>query len=118
MIHLVIVLDNNTLLEITWEDNLKYVHFVFDSEDDCCEDCLSFVLRDAQTFMNPETKFKYGIGARFSTYEERMKHSDIEPIDMRHPIQKDEIVRMYNFENNNDMSENTFDYSAVRMNTV
>lgn len=68
--------------------------------------------------MIPDSKFKYGIGAKFSTYEERMKNIDIKPINMRDSIQNIEIVKLYNFKNRNDMSVNKFDYSLVRENTV
>ncbi len=113
-----IPLKSNDLLEIPWSCNLQYTHCVPEHEEGGTEDCLSFVLRDIHTFMIPETKMKYGGGARFSSYEERMQHPGIEPIDMRDPCRIGEVVKMYHAENTLDMNQDLFDYSKVRYTTV
>lgn len=112
-------LRSNDLLEIKWTENQKYLHYVPVFEDeDTSSDCISFVVREAHTFMDPVTKFKYGRSAKFQTFEERNSHPEIEPIDMRDPRILEHIVNMYSFENSNDMSQNSYDYSKIIEMTV
>lgn len=91
-------LKSNSLLEITYDENKKYVHYVPVSEKDATDECISFVLRECHTFMHPETKIKYGGGAKYKTYEERVNGAE-EPLDMRDEQIKEDIVNMYRFEN-------------------
>ena len=96
---------SNSLLIITPDENKKFVHYVPNEEDNATDECISFVFRKIDTFIDPFTKFKYGIGAKYKTYEERFSAKDQEPIDMRDDKIKIDIVRMYNFENTHDLTQ-------------
>ncbi len=49
-------LKSNNLLEITYEENLEYVHYVPKFESNASDECISFVFRNSHTYMNPQTK--------------------------------------------------------------
>lgn len=110
---------SNSLLAISVEENKSLVHYVPKTEDDGTDECISFVFRKIDTYMHPETKIKYGIGAKYGTYEGRAASCE-EPIDMLNPRISADIVHMYRFENTHDLTVNdpAALYDAVRINTV
>ena len=100
------VMKSNSVLVISADENKKMVHYVpeHENENETSEECLSFVFRTIGTFINPETKIKYGIGAKYETWEERIKHLSTEkPIEMKEI--NHHIVSMYHYENTTDLSK-------------
>lgn len=55
--------------------------------------------------MNPQTKIKYGGGAKYQTYEERIE-CKYAPLDMRDSLIIDDIVSMYKYENTTNLLKN------------
>jgi hypothetical protein len=104
---------SNSVLIITPDENKKMVHYVPENEHGASDECVSFVFRTIKTYMNPITNIKYGIGAKYQTYEERIAHSDEKPIDSSEITNY--IVSMYNYENTHDLTINN---DLVYFNTV
>lgn len=99
------VMKSNSVLIITPDENKKLVHYVpeYEDESSTTSECISFVFRTIGTFINPETKIKYGIGAKYESYNERIKHLDETPIEMKEI--NNHIVSMYHHENITDLTK-------------
>lgn len=96
---------SNSLVVITPVENKELVHYVSNDESGASDECISFVFRKIDTYIDPSTNFKYGIGAKYKTYEERYAHADLNPVDMRDSKIITDIVTMYNFENTHNLLE-------------
>jgi hypothetical protein len=94
---------SNSVLIITPDENKRMVHYVPSQENDASDSCISFVFRSIGTFINPINKIKYGIGAKYSSYEERLAHIDEKTIEQKNI--NDLIVSMYHYENTTDLSK-------------
>jgi hypothetical protein len=94
---------SNSVLIITPDENKKMVHYVPVEENDASNECISFVFRSIGTFINPISKIKYGIGAKYSSYEERIKYLKEKPIEQKEI--NDLIISMYHYENTTDLSK-------------
>lgn len=108
---------SGSVLVITPEENQKLVHYVPQEEDNASLECISFVFRSIGTFVSPESRIKYGIGAKFETYEERIACSS-QPTELVNL--NEAIVKMYHYENTNDLSvskDNTY-FEEVKSQTL
>lgn len=101
---------SNSVLIITPDENKRMVHYVPAQENDGADECISFVFRSIGTFIDPLSKIKYGIGAKYSSYKERIEHMEEKPIAIKEI--NDLIVSMYHYENTTDLSKiNNINYS-------
>lgn len=94
---------SNSILIITPDENKRMVHYVPINESDATDECISFVFRSIGTFINPINKIKYGIGAKYNTWEERIAHMEEKPIEQKNINEL--IVSMYHYENTTDLSK-------------
>ena len=112
-------LPSNSLVEISYEENLRLLHWVpVENDKDTTSQCISFVFRLANTFQL-RSGHVYGQGALFKSYEERMTSpnsgnheglrawgGDLKPEDLRKNNER--CIKMFNLENKTDLF-NTFE---------
>uniref|UniRef100_A0A6C0BEA1 Uncharacterized protein n=1 Tax=viral metagenome TaxID=1070528 RepID=A0A6C0BEA1_9ZZZZ len=109
-------MSSNSLLIISEEENKNSTHYIPEYEEDSSDECFSFVIRKIGTYIT-SGGMKYGIGAKYSSYSDRKESLDEE--DQNNKL-KDSIIRMYQFENLNDLTihDPSFLYDEVKKMTI
>jgi hypothetical protein len=107
-------LKNDSLIEISYEENKRLLHWVpKENSDEISDECISFVLRKSHTF-RLKTGEIYGKGAKYKTFEERMDKKSIDYnkiIDLRNNFSN--TKKMYNIENKTNLNNKCDVYDEI-----
>lgn len=101
-------LKNDTLIKISYDENKKTVHWVPRETE---TECISFIFRKCTTYKLDDGRI-YGSGARFKTYEDRMKSE----LDCSSTDNTTDLIKLFTLEDKYESVDDEL-YEKIRYNT-
>lgn len=95
-----IEMPHNTLLILSYQDNLEWTHSI-EKDSKITEPSYSIVFRNSVTFLEPNLKIVYGQHTPFKTKNDIHRKTNKINSYYTKEKQREELVKMYNKENNN-----------------